>query len=300
MSGLNYLIGILFALFAGIVAYIGVLIQKHVINKHSNNPKFIRSLVKSPLWIFGLLLQIIVGGLVFYFIAIIFIGPALVPGLMTAGLIILAIGSVKILKEKLGKEEIFGIMLMIAGVTFLGLSELSIDVFTFNILDYGFIFRIIVFTIVIICSAIMLEILHRKYTKNKGLLFAIEAGLILSLNTIWASPGTTIVTHLIEGIIIEEEIFFGIIIGILLLIITCIGITLGQISFKYGQANVLAPLTNVPIQIIPLIAFFIIFLSTPSSVISVIYMICGFALIISSSFMLSKRQAKFESTENEK
>ena len=84
------------------------------------------------------------------------------------------------------------------------------------------------------------------------------------------------------------------IIGILLLIITTIGIILGQISFKYGQANVLAPITNVPIQIIPIIAFFIIFLSMPSSILSIIFMVFGFLLVIFSSFLLSKKQAKFE------
>ena len=291
---MTYFLGILSALLAGIVVYIGVLIQKHVINKHSNDPKFIRSLVKSPIWIMGLLLQIVIGGLIFYFIAIIFIGPALVPGLMSAGLIALALGSVKILKEKLGKEEIFGILLMIAGVSLLGLSELSIDVATFSILDSGFILRLIVFTIVVLSLAIIIEILRRKRENVKGLLMAIEAGLILSLNTVWASPGTTVVIHVADGIIIEEEIIFGIIIGIILLLIIAIGITLGQISLKYGQANVLAPLTSVPIQTIPVISFFIIFLATPPNIFSVIFMIIGFILIIFSSFLLSKRQIKLE------
>ncbi|MHA1460607.1 MAG: DMT family transporter [Promethearchaeota archaeon] len=291
---MTYFLGILSALLAGIVVYIGVLIQKHVINKHSNDPKFIRSLVKSPIWIMGLLLQIVIGGLVFYFIAIIFIGPALVPGLMSAGLIVLALGSVKILKEKLGKEEIFGILLMIAGVSLLGLSELSIDVATFSILDPGFILRLIVFTIVVLSLAIIIEALRRKRENVKGLLMAIEAGLILSLNTVWASPGTTVVIHVADGIIIEEEIIFGIIIGIILLLIIAIGITLGQISLKYGQANVLAPLTSVPIQTIPVIAFFIIFLATPPNILSVIFMIIGFILIINSSFLLSRRQVKLE------
>ena len=242
----------------------------------------------------GLLLQIVIGGLVFYFIAIIFIGPALVPGLMSVGLIILALGSVKILKETLGKEEIFGILLMIVGVTFLGFSELSIDVSTFNILDSGFIFRIIVFTIVVLSLAVIFEVLRRKHEKFRGLLMAIEAGLILSLNTVWASPGTTVVTHVVDGIIIEEEIIFGIIIGIILLLIVAIGITIGQISLKYGQANILVPLTSVPIQTIPVIAFFIIFLSTPPNIFSVIFMIIGFTLVISSSFLLSKPQIKLE------
>ena len=242
----------------------------------------------------GLLLQIVIGGLVFYFIAIIFIGPAIVPGLMSIGLIVLALGSVKMLKETLGKEEIIGILLMIVGVSLLGLSNLSIDVSTFNILNSGFIFRIVVFTIVVLSLAIIFEVLRRKYEKFKGLLMAIEAGLILSLNTVWASPGTTVVTHVVDGIIIHEEIIFGIIIGIILLLIVAIGIALGQISLKYGQANILAPLTSVPIQTIPVIAFFIVFLSTPSNILSVLYLIIGFIFIISSSFLLSRRQAKLE------
>jgi drug/metabolite transporter (DMT)-like permease len=299
MSDLTYFIGIIFALLAGIVVYIGVLIQKSVINKHSNDPKFIRSLVKNPIWIMGLLLQIVIGGLIFYFIAIIFIGPAIVPGLMSVGLIVLALGSVKILRETLGKEEIFGILLMIIGIGLLGLSNLSIDVFTFNILESGFIFRLIVFTIVILSLTLIFEVLRRKHEKYRGLLMAIEAGLILSLNTVWASPGTTVVTHVIDGIIIQEEIFFGIIIGIILLLIVAIGITIGQISLKYGQANILAPLTSVPIQVIPVIAFFIIFLSMPQNILSVIYLIIGFIFIISSSFLLSKRQANLEQVKKD-
>jgi len=253
MSDLTYFLGIIFALLAGIVVYIGALIQKSVINKHSNDPKFIRNLVRSPIWFMGLLLQIVIGGLVFYFIAIIFIGPALVPGLMSVGLIVLALGSVKILKETLGKEEVIGISVMIAGITLIGFSELSIDVSIFNILDYGFIFRIISFTIIVLSLAIVFEILRRKYTKDKGLIMAIEAGLILS--------------------------------------------TIGQISLKYGQANILVPLTSVPIQTIPIIAFFVIFLSTPPNILSVFFMIIGFTLVIISSFLLTKRQAKLEKIE---
>ncbi|MFX0011671.1 MAG: hypothetical protein ACFE9R_15265 [Candidatus Hermodarchaeota archaeon] len=284
----------MFALLAGIVVNIGVLIQKHVINKHSKDPRFIIRLAKSPLWILGLILQVVLGALVFYFISIMFIGPALVPGLMAAGLIVLALGSVKILNERLGKEEILGILLMIAGVTLIGLSELSIDVFAFNILNIDFIVRLIIFTIIILGSAFGLEILHRNYAKYKGLILAIEAGLILSINTIWASPGTTVVTHLIDGIIVEAEIVFGIIIGIFLLVIMIIGIIIGQIALKYGQANVLVPLNNVPIQIVPIIAFFLIFLAVPASILSIIFVLVGFILIITSSFLLSKKQAKFE------
>ena len=298
MSDITYFIGIVLALIAGTIVQIGALLQKFIVNKHSDDPKFFKSLVKSPVWILGLLMQVIIGGLGFYFIAIILIGPALVPGLMAIGLIVLAVGSIKILNEKLGKEEIIGILLMIAGVTFLGLSELTIDVFTFDIFNSGFIFRIIGFSIAILFLAIIIEIFRRKYPKKKGFMLAIEAGLILSLNTVWASPGSTVVAHIVDGIIIEEEIIFGIIILIVVLLIVAIGITIGQISFKYGQANVLVPLTNLPIQVIPVIAFFIVFLSIPPNAFSVIFVIIGFALVITSSFLLAKKQAKFETISN--
>jgi hypothetical protein len=198
------------------------------------------------------------------------------------------------LKEKLGKEEIIGILLMIVGITLLGLSDLSIDVSAFNILNSGFIMRIVVFSVIILSLVIGFEVFSRKYAKSKGIIKAIEAGLILSLNTVWASPGTTVVTHIIDGIMIEEEIIFGVIILIIILLVVAIGIALGQISLKYGQANVLIPLTNVPIQIIPVISFFIIFLSIPTSILSIIFCVVGFAFIIISSFMLSKRQVNFE------
>ena len=298
MSDITYFVGIVLALIAGTIVQIGALLQKFIVNKHSDDPKFFKSLVKSPVWILGLLMQVIIGGLGFYFIAIILIGPALVPGLMAVGLIVLAVGSIKILNEKLGKEEIIGILLMIAGVTFLGLSELTIDVFTFDIFNSGFIFRIIGFSIAILFLAIIIEIFRRKYPKKKGFMLAIEAGLILSLNTVWASPGSTVVAHIVDGIIIEEEIIFGIIILIVVLLIVAIGITIGQISFKYGQANVLVPLTNLPIQVIPVIAFFIVFLSIPPNAFSVIFVIIGFALVITSSFLLAKKQAKFETISN--
>ncbi|MFX1260013.1 MAG: hypothetical protein ACFFAN_19360 [Promethearchaeota archaeon] len=138
MSNLSYFLGVLFAIFAGFIINIGVLLQKKIINKNKNELKFMVSLVKNPLWIFGILLQIVIGGLIFYLIAIIFIGPALVPGLMASGLIILSLGSVKLLNEKVEKKEIIGTGLMIIGIFLLGLNQLTIHVSSFNMLDNSF------------------------------------------------------------------------------------------------------------------------------------------------------------------
>lgn len=54
---LDYWLGVLFAILAGIFGNIGTICQKKVVNKVSNEAKFMRSLIKNPLWLFGLILQ---------------------------------------------------------------------------------------------------------------------------------------------------------------------------------------------------------------------------------------------------
>ncbi len=290
----TYLLGILFALIAGVVVNFGVIMQKLVINKCVEKKDFMKSLVKSPMWVAGLLLQIVVGGLFFYAIAIIFIGPAIVPGLMAGGLIVLTIGSTRILNEKLERQEYIGIFLMIGGIFFLGISELSLDVSKINILDGGFIARLIIFTVIVLAISFCVGILQKKCNQFKGILMATEGGLILSLNTVWSSPGMTVVTHVIAGVVVPEEITMGIVVGIVLLVILAVGITVAQRSLKCGQANILSPITGVPIQIIPVVAFFVVFLSVPSNPFSLVFLIMGLALIGLSSFLLSSKQAQLE------
>ena len=98
----GYITGVFLAIIAGSINNIGLVLQKKVVNEVSEEAKFFRSLVKKPLWITGLLMELIIGS-VFFMIAQIYIGPALIPGLMAFGLIFLAIGSVKIVGETLKK-----------------------------------------------------------------------------------------------------------------------------------------------------------------------------------------------------
>ncbi|MFX1460316.1 MAG: DMT family transporter, partial [Promethearchaeota archaeon] len=127
MSLVFYWLGILMAISSGISNNYGTVLQKKVVNKFKDDSKFMRTIVKKPLWLIGLILQNIIGG-VLYFIAQFYIGPTLIPGLMGAGLIVLAIGSVKIIGEQLETSEIVGILLMVIAIAFIGLSNMAIDV----------------------------------------------------------------------------------------------------------------------------------------------------------------------------
>ena len=92
MNGFSYLLGVFLAILSGSINNVGLVLQKKVVNEVAPEAKFFRSLVKKPVWIIGLLMELIIGS-IFFMIAQIYIGPALISGLMAFGLIFLAIGS---------------------------------------------------------------------------------------------------------------------------------------------------------------------------------------------------------------
>lgn len=273
------------------------MLQKKVINDHLDDPEFLKQIAKNPIWIIGLLMQILLGGAIFYLLAQIYLGPALVPGLMSAGMIVLAIGSIKILNETLKKEEIIGILIMIIGIMFIGFSELSVDVATYIILDPGFILRITIFTCIYIAIIMMLFIYSRKVNKYKGIVYALISGFIYSLSSVWIGPISASLTHTFSGNISLGGIFLFISAIIIVILATMYGIIYAQKSFKEGQVNILSPLIGVPGQITPIMAYFIIFLLVPASNFSILFIIIGMSSVISSSFLLASRQAKLEKIE---
>ena len=69
--------------------------NKKVVNEVPADKQFFKKLIKNVFWLWGLLFQFAFRS-VFFIIAQFWVGPAEIPGLMAAGLIVLAIGSSKI------------------------------------------------------------------------------------------------------------------------------------------------------------------------------------------------------------
>ncbi len=122
MDSSLYWMGISFAILSGIINNFGIILQKKVVNEIRAEVKFGRALIKNPLWLLGLMMQLGIRT-IFFLLAQVYIGPALIPGLMASGLIILAFGSVKITGETLKRYEIIGILLMIGAIFLLGISD---------------------------------------------------------------------------------------------------------------------------------------------------------------------------------
>jgi len=293
MDSSLYLMGISFAILSGIINNFGIILQKKVVNEIRAEVKFGRALIKNPLWLFGLIIQLGIGT-IFFLLAQVYIGPALIPGLMASGLIILAIGSVKIIGETLKRDEIIGILLMIGAIFLLGISGLSINISEQNLLDLMFLIRIIIFTSIIIISSIICEILQRRTEKYSGIFLSIISGFMFSLSNIWVSLLMGTIINVFQGIYSIGELILFICSSLILIATNFIGILKIQESFKVAQASNMIPIQQVPIQITSIFIYLLIFLLQPPSIMSIIFLILGIFLILISSFLLGKRQAQLE------
>jgi len=290
MDGEFYILGIIFAILAGCTTNIGLLLQKKVVNQVPDDAKLMKTLIKNKLWLLGIILEFGIGS-IFFILTQSFLGPALVPGLMASGLIILALGSIKILGETLKKEEIIGIILMIVAIFLLGFSGLLIEIIATNLFEFEFLVRISIYTITIFLASILCEFIQRKNKRLKGISLATLSGLMYSISNFWISILIALFEQVIFG---PREIILLAIASILLILTNILAISKIQEAFRVGNASNLIPIQQIPIQITPVFMFFLVYLLEAPGPLSFVFLIIAIIFIIISSFLLGKRQAQLE------
>jgi drug/metabolite transporter (DMT)-like permease len=289
-----YWFGVICAITSGVVSNLGLVLEKKVVNEIPPEAKFGRSLIKSPLWLLGIFLGQVVGA-VFFLVAELFIGATLSPVLIDAGLIVLALGSVKILGESLKKDEYIGLFILIAGIILVGFSGLSITISEIDLFELGFLIRMLAYTLGLIIAALICEILQRKANKYRGIYFAFHAAFMFSLSNFWVNLLMGIINHIFSGIFSAEELVLFICAAILIVLSNFVAIYTVQRMFKYGDASKMVPIHQIPLQITPVIVYFLIFMLIPPTVFSFYFLIGGAILITIATFIFANRQAKLES-----
>ncbi len=294
---MSYLYGVLLAITSGISNNVGTLLQKKVVNdlpSEAKEQRFFRSLVKKPLWLVGLLFQLVIGT-IFFMLAQVYIGPALIPGLMAVGLIVLAIGSVKLIGESLTRTEITGITLIMGAIFTIAFSELVIDIVTFDFLETGFLIRIGLFTSGTIALILILEAAHRKWKNIRAVARALMSGLFISMSNYWIAVLMGTIVNVFEGTFVLQELALFAISAVILVLDNIFALGTLQSAFLSGQANLIIPIQQVPIQITPGFVFLLIFFLSPSTAFSLVLFFAGVGLIVISSFLLGRRQVALES-----
>ncbi|MHA1300815.1 MAG: hypothetical protein ACTSO9_15465, partial [Candidatus Helarchaeota archaeon] len=275
-----YWLGVIFAIISGISNFLGSVLQKKVVNELTSDEKFFKSLIRNPLWFFGLLLQMIVGS-TFYILAQIYIGPTLIPGLMASGMIVLAIGSVKIIGEELKKSEIIGIILMIFAITLIGFSGMDIKVELQNFSDPNLIIRMTIFTILLVTIAGFCKILEIKGF-YQGISLAVLSGLMFAMTNFWISPLMGLIGPVLSLNFQLLELIIFVIASIILILTNIIGIATIQQSFQHAQASNMIPIQQVPIQIAPPFYYLAVYLLPIPETLKFLFFIFGIVLVMIS------------------
>jgi drug/metabolite transporter (DMT)-like permease len=290
----SYIIGVAVGILAGILTQFGQLLEKQAVNqvrKDSTGGGFFLRLLKNRVWLFGVLFGLF-GGTALYMVAQSMIGPALTPGLMASGLIVLVIGSVRMNQETLNASEITGIGLMILGIVLLGLSELGINQTQVRatLANDDALRRIAAFTAVLFILSFVVRRTAERVIGRKGMLIALTNGFLACLSDFWINPLLALFVIVLtgSGSTLQNTIF---VLAALILMTTASTITWqNQLAFKIAQASNVVPVAQVPVQIAPILVYFYIFALKPPSAISVIYIFAGTLLTVVSGFLLGRRK----------
>ena len=293
-----YGVGVVLAVFSGVAHNIGVLLQKIVVNRLAEEQgRFFARLVRNPLWLAGFVIHMGLGSALFL-LAQVRLGPALIPGLMAAGLVVLVLGSIRILKEQLGIPEITGIGLLILAIILLGLSRLAIDLERFDVLARSFILRSALFSAVLIALIVVFEILAKRLTRYRGSALAVSSGLFYVLSNFWVGPFVGAVLRIFKGVLTVPVIalFVG---GSAILVLTNMyGIAKLQLAFRVTNASLAIPIQQIPIQTATALVYLAVFRLSPPSRASVLMFCLAIVLIIGSTFVLARRQGMMEVIKN--
>lgn len=296
-----YILGIFIGILWGATNNVGMLLEKYVINSipiEEREDKFFRKLAKNKIWLLGFSLDIGIST-IFYVLGQLLVGPTLLPGLGAAGLIFMAIGSVKLIKEKFKIQDIIAIVSLIIAIALLGLSGLLIEVPSYDFSEQTFLIRSSVFMIINIGLIVVLEITQRKSHQFRGFALALISGLWAMMQNFVTAFSTAAMIPFFSGNI---TLFWGltlVISGVLSAGALVISIAKMQNSFKYTDARLAIPIREVPVQIGPAFVFISVFALFPPNSLSLPFLYIAIALIIFSSFLLGKRQAELEKIEFE-
>jgi drug/metabolite transporter (DMT)-like permease len=290
---MKYAIGVIAAILSGFSCFIGQILQKKAINDVQPVKAIVtmKDLVTKPLWIAGLLM-IMAFSTIFLIFAEMYIGAALIPGLVASGFIVLAIGSVKLLKEKLDIKEYIALAILIAGIICISFSRLSIEADASVFQERAFVIRITVFTAAATVLWYGLFILGKKL--KKATFIALGAGFPFVLGTLWMQPFIFVVGDFFSGDFSKYTIIMLFVTTFIVAYTNIGGIIHNQKAMAEGNASIVIPIQQTPQQLAPVPVYFYVYALAAPSTSSYFLMIGGIILVTVAAFILSRRQTEME------
>jgi hypothetical protein len=306
--------GLAFAVLAGVTNNLGLVLNKLEVNRDlpsAGGPGFYARLLRRPLWVAGIVLQIGLGT-VFFLLAQLYVGPALIPGLMATGLVALALGSAWIVREAPRAGEVVGMTCLVVSALAFGRSRLRIDLGAYDVLSPDFLLRAGLFSLAAcaLFAALMLtprlwpRLLQsrgerRRGKPSRGPLLALSSGLLYVLSNFWVGPFVAAVLRVLcalgvldqpRGPVLPALGMFAFSSAVLVLT-NLFGIALMQRAFQLSTAASAVPLQLIPTQVAPPAVYLLVFRLPSPGPGSLLLFSLGLFLVIASSFLLTGRPA---------
>jgi len=294
----RYAAGVAAALAAGTAYNIGQLAQKIAVNRRppadaaERGAGFVAGLLRSPLWLVGFGVVFLVGTPL-NILAAAWLGPAILPGLMSLGLVVLTVGAVTVAGERIGPADVAGVALVMAGIALIGVSHLAVDVAAAGLRAPALLARLAAFTAGTFALGVagLVAAAGPAARGVRGPLRALAAGLFFSGSNLWLAECLNAVGPWLAGARIGESLGLaaaaaGVVIG------SCaMGIVATQYAYRVGDASRLVPIQMVPAQIAPILAFVLVFRASAPSAAAVPLAAGGAALVLVGAGLLAGRQA---------
>lgn len=285
-----YILGICAAVAAGITFNLGMVIQKVAVMRTRKEGNLFRQLVRSPLWLSGFALQFIVG-MPLNMLAQANIGPAIIPGLMSIGLVVLAIAAVWLAHETVSLSDGVGIFLVMAAVALIGFSRLSIDPSGIIFFKRDFLVRLVLFTAAVAALSLICHLFQKQYSRFRGVLRTLNAGLLFVQSNLWLGILMGFLGRWSAGQYTNWDLLPVGAASIITFAGSMLGIGETQRAFQVGDATKLIPIQSLPVQILPLVSYFTVFCLPSPGVMALPLAATAAVLILAGSALLAHRQA---------
>jgi len=317
----KFCFGVLIAILGGVALNMGSLIQKKAVNQmmfvkkrniqiesdtyvdsaQANHAHIsVKDLVFNKIWMFGFLVQAIVGSGLFI-IAQDMIGPSLTPALGSIGLVVLVFASC-VVDEKLTWDEYIGLVVMIGAVFLLAFSDMVIDLKHTDFLNEGFMIRVAIYSGGTILLCIFCKVWSWRQDRFEGTALATLAGLLVALQNYWIGPFTSlaggVVRHTANVTFAHHKTGFVVLyflVSIAFVIIANLQTVYErQLAFRVGGAATMIPISHLPSHLSSPILFSFVFNLKAPHVYSIPCMWAGLVLLLICSIIFGKRGAHFE------
>ncbi len=297
----------LFTLVSGILSGIGHAIQRYGLNSlpeltprafYQRHFRLLFVLFSSPLWLLGGILA--VSGAILRWQAFSEGDVSLLKPLTNINIVVVVVVGVVFLGERIRRIEWIGIAGLLVGVFILSFAGQERFIDSYNILAY-LLSMIMCFSMVTIFALIGSQL--QRSTREKELLFALSAGLLYGIATIFLKAMTIEVIQLLGYFNVLDPLSLVILITRgsfwLYVLSSIIAYFLLQCAYSHRRASVAFPINNSFSTLVPIIIAVFVFgdslliLSNGGLIFPISYLpLIGISAVIISIILLRRFQAK--------